>query len=181
MILPLSFETPGESTNYFRAFEIRLTIERRFIRRGDDRRIKPFRGKLTRIDVVAQISLKHFIPQVRAQFRIVNRTNNLDAAIEVAHHPVCAAYVNLFVAVVGEIDDPAVFEKPANDAANANVIRDAGHSGTQHANAANDEIDRNAGLGRFIKTFDNPGVSQPIELRDNARRATRFSMRGLAL
>ena len=74
-----------------------------------------------------------------------------------------------------------MFEEPADDATHANVVGQAGHSGSQHANAANDEIDRNAGLRSFIKTFDNVGVSQPIELRDDARGTAGFSMRGLSL
>src|SRR6266446_2110997 len=119
-----------------RAFKAHLTIKSLFTCHDRHALVRAIRLQLTRIDVVAQISLQNFIPQIAPQPGIVNRANDFDTAIEVTRHPVSAADIDFFVAIVGEIKDATVLEKAPNDAAHSNVLRKSGHARTQHADAA---------------------------------------------
>src|ERR1043166_9121880 len=102
--------------------------------------------QLARIHVVSQIRLQHFVFQIRTKMRILDRTENLDSTIEIAIHPAGAAYVNLRRAGILEIEDAAVLEKATDDAPHANILRQSVHAGTEHADAANNQIDRDADL-----------------------------------
>src|SRR5262249_49548942 len=48
-----------------------------------------------------------------------------DALIEVARHPVGAAQINKGLATVLEVEDSAVLQEPAHDAAHSNLLTDA--------------------------------------------------------
>ena len=73
-----------------------------------------------------------------------------------------------------------MFEESTNDRAHANIFRERGQARSQHADTANDEIDRDTSLRSFIKTLDDLFVSQPIELGNDSRRTTGFCVRGLS-
>ena len=69
-----------------------------------------------------------------------------------------------------EVKDPAVFQKPANDADNTDVVAETWNFGTQATDSTNDQINGHIRAGCFIKFFDYLQVDQCVHLRNNARR-----------
>ena len=69
-----------------------------------------------------------------------------------------------------EAINPAVLQEPADHGLDANVFRQSGNSGPQAANAAHDQLDRNAGLRCFIQRIDNVGIDQRVHLHPDRRR-----------
>ena len=82
---------------------------------------------------------------------------------------------------VFEIENATVFEEAAHDAAHANVLRQVRNAGSQHADAPDDEVDRDSALRSFIKAIDDLLISQPIQFRDDTSRTSRFRVRRFAL
>src|SRR4051794_14975706 len=76
-----------------------------------------------------------------------------------------------------KIEDAAVFEEAADDAANANAAADAANTGDQNALAAHDEIDLDTGLRRAVKRFDDSRIDNRVHLNDHAGG---FSALGIA-
>src|SRR5687767_4977815 len=63
-----------------------------------------------RLHVVAEVGGEQHVLQVRLQPLVAHGGDGLDAAVEVARHPVGAAGVKLLLAAVGEVVGAAVFE-----------------------------------------------------------------------
>ena len=63
-----------------------------------------------------------------------------------------------------------MFQKPVHDAAHRDVFAQTRHARTQAADAANDEVNFHARLGRGVKGLDQLRFNERVELGDDARR-----------
>ena len=111
---------------------------------------------------------------------ILDRHHDLDAAMEVARHPVRARDVDLVLAGVREVEDAPVLEVAIDDRAHLDVVAHAGHLRAQAADAADDERDRHARLRRAVERLDDVLVDERVHLRDDARRPPLPRVLGLA-
>src|SRR3546814_16770903 len=66
---------------------------------------------------------------------------------------------------VAEAGYAAVLQKPADDALDPDVVRQAADARPQAADAADHEIDLHAGLGRAVQPVDDLVIDQGIQLR----------------
>src|ERR1700732_4456796 len=80
--------------------------------------------------IVSQISRQDFILDAQLKRWIEHRAQYLNTLIEVARHPVCAGDINLFIAAVLKVEDPAMLQKTPYDAAHNDIVADSGHAGT---------------------------------------------------
>src|ERR1700677_3947562 len=81
--------------------------------------------KHPRLHAIGQVGRQNFVGDPLAQACVAHREDYLDAAEEIARHPIGAAEINLRASVVAEIKDPAVLEEPAHDAGDADVVAHA--------------------------------------------------------
>ena len=65
---------------------------------------------------------------------------------KIARHPVGRAKVDIVVAAIRKVEDAGVLEEAAHDGAYADVAGEAFDTGAQDAEAADDEIDFDAGI-----------------------------------
>ena len=72
-----------------------------------------------------------------------------------------------FVAV-GEGPQPGMLEEPADDRLDVNILAQALNTGSQAADAADDEVDRDAGAARFVELVDDRGINERIHLCPDA-------------
>src|SRR5208337_5469054 len=107
--------------------------------------------------------------------------HQLDAAVEVAGHPVGRGEEDLGLAVVEEIGDPRVFEVLVKDADDADVLGDVGNSGPEAADAADQQVDLDAGDRGLVERFDDLGIDQRVHLGDDSCRAAGPGVLRLAL
>ena len=77
---------------------------------------------------------------------IFDREDNFNTMIEITGHQVCAAEINIFLAVIMKIKQAAVFEITPNNADDTNILADAFYAGTQAAHAAHEQINFHARL-----------------------------------
>src|SRR5919198_3013009 len=117
-------------------------------------------------DVVRQREVEDQL-QLLSDLVRLDRGERLHAVVEVALHHVRAADVYLFVAAVLEVEDARVLEKAADDAADVDVLAQALHARTKHADAADDEIDLDARLGRRVERVDDTLVGEVVHLHDD--------------
>src|SRR5690242_21953597 len=82
---------------------------------------------------------------------------------------------------VSEAGDAAVLEETADDAFHMDVLGEAAHAGTEAANAANDQLDFDAGMRGAIEMIDHRRVDQRVELRPDMRRAAGAGMADLVI
>src|SRR5262249_55205511 len=87
-----------------------------------------------------------------------------DALIKVARHPVGAAQVNQGLAAVLEVEDSAVLQEPAHDAAHSDLLTDASEARAQCAGAAYDKVDLDSRPGCAIKCLNHRLVKQRVNL-----------------
>src|ERR1044072_6239139 len=118
--------------------------------RGRSPSVRAVGVQAARLHVVAQVRVEQNVLQVLPKLLVFHGRERLDPAVEVAVYPVGAADVDLLLARVLEVEDAAVFEEAADDAADAYVLRQAGDARPQHAHAADDEVNRDAGLRRQL-------------------------------
>src|SRR3954469_22224599 len=106
--------------------------------------------------------------QVLAGRLVADLEQHLDAAVEVAVHEVGAADPPLRLAAVGECHDPGVLQEAAHDRADADVLRQAVDARPQRADAADQQLDRDAGVRRLVQRVDDPLVDQGVHLEPDA-------------
>src|SRR6267142_816759 len=73
------------------------------------------------------------------EVRIQHRECDLDAAVEVARHPVCGGEQVFRVLTVLEVEDPRVLEIAVDDGDHADPRREPGHRGAQATDAAREQ------------------------------------------
>src|SRR5262249_38966308 len=115
-----------------------------------------------------------------------DRHQHLDAAMKIARHPVGGRDVNLGIGVRkrlagAEADDAAVLEKAPDDALDADVLGKSGHTRPQAADAADNELDLNAGLGGAVECVDDAGIDHRVELRPDVAGTAGLHMLDLLL
>src|SRR5690349_666219 len=98
------------------------------------------------LGVVGQAVGQCLVEHALGQDRVEDRERHLDAAHQVAFHPVGAGAVDLRLVVVGEPVHAAVLEEPPDDRAHADAFGDARQPGPERAGAAYDQVDLHAGL-----------------------------------
>src|SRR5262249_4100220 len=113
--------------------------------------------------------------------RIENGRYDLDAAVEVAAHPIGAGDEDFAIPTVLEAINARVLEEPADDAAHANPLADSRNARANDAHTANEHVDLNARLRRAVEGANHFGVADVIELHSDARRTARTRVLGLAL
>src|ERR1700753_3168292 len=101
---------------------------------------------------------------------ILQRTEDLDTAVEVARHHVGRGDIHSRFGARQALSHPeavdsAVLEEAADDWFDANVLGEAGNAGAQATDAAYDEFNRNAGLRSLVKRIDDVGIDQRIHFQ----------------
>ena len=100
----------------------------------------------------------------------LDRESQLDPPVKIARHPIRAGKKNPWLPGIFEIKDPAVLEKPANDADDADVVAETWNLRTQATNPAHDQIDGHICAGCFIELLNDLLVHQRVHLRNDAGR-----------
>lgn len=98
------------------------------------------------------------------------REEDLYPFIQVSGHPVGATHVDLFLAVVEEVEDPGVLQEIADQGADADVLTDPRNSHFQTADSADDQLHFYPCCGSFIKSCDDLLIAERIHLRNDMRR-----------
>src|SRR5215211_580622 len=99
--------------------------------------------------------------------------HRLDPAVEVAVHHVGGAEPELVVAVVAEAQDPGVFQEPPHDRPDPDVLAQPGDAGAKRTDAADDQVDADAGLGRAVERVDDPLIHDGVGLELDQPRPAR--------
>ena len=115
---------------------------------------------------------------------ILDRDKGLDAAVQIARHPVRGGDVYLCVRVwqagaVAEADDPRMFQEAADDALDGDVLGQAGNARPQAADAADHQVDIHARLTGFVELVDDLGVDQRVHLGPDRALASGLRVRDL--
>src|SRR5205823_7551599 len=88
---------------------------------------------LPSLAVVVQVGLQAFADHAALERRVEDREAQLDAAEEIAVHPIGTSEVDILGAVVGEEEYARVLEEAADDRAHADVVRYALEAGLERA------------------------------------------------
>src|SRR4029078_12384977 len=121
-----------------------------------------------RVFVVVQVHRDNFFYDALADVLGFDRKHGLHAPLEVPRHPVGAAQEHTFFRTFAEDENAAVLEEPVDDAVHSDVLRYSRQAGSQAADAADQEVDRDAGLAGLVEGFDRPAVDERINLGDDA-------------
>ena len=148
--------------------------------RRSDALVCAVRQKAPRLYIVAQVGGQKIVFQVLFQLRVGDRRYYLDPAVQIARHPIRAAHIDLVVTAVSKIIDPAMFEQTADDAADLDIFGKSGHAGAQHAYAADDQVDLDAGARSLVKRVNYLRIGQAVHLGDDPRRVPSSAFFGLA-
>ena len=116
--------------------------------------------------------------------RVFNWAHDLDAAFQVPRHPIGGGNVDLGVRVGqlptgAETNDARMFEEPTDDRFDADVLRHAGHTGPEAADAAHDEFDFHALVRGAIERVDDLGMHQRVQLSPDRAFAAGANVRDL--
>ncbi len=129
-------------------------------------RVQAVRAEDACPDTILERGFKHFLGDLTEKHRVFDREHQFHAPVQVAAHQVGAAQEELRVSAVFEEKDTAVFQKPADDTDDADIVADAFDARSQAADAANDQVDGDARLGGCVQKLDHPGVGEGIHLED---------------
>ena len=80
---------------------------------------------------IRQVSFEHRINEIARQTFVIDWEDDFDASVEIARHHVGAAAKYLLGAAIAEIIDATMFEKPSQNAVNADVFAQSGDAGAQ--------------------------------------------------
>src|SRR5215472_19382504 len=76
------------------------------------------------VPFVGQLNVKNLL-HAPNQLRIADRKEDLHAMTQVSPHQVGASEINLLRTPVSEIVDPAMFQKPAHDACDSDILTES--------------------------------------------------------
>lgn len=119
------------------------------------------------MNVVLQLRNHDLIHDVIAQVFLQERRQHFDTTVQVTRHQVGTAEVHLFIPVIVEIVDAGMLQETSDNRANRDRIGNAGQTGTQTADTANDTFDLHTGAAGFIKNLDHFIVNQLVALDDD--------------
>src|SRR5262245_43355172 len=131
-----------------------------------------------RLDGIGQLDLENLV-DLRLQHGVEHGEGHLDAMVEVPGHPVPGGQPVLGLAVVLEVEDARVLQIAVDDGDGADAVGQAGHAGSQAADAAHDQVDLHAGLARRVQLLDDGGIDEAVHLGDEPSRAPRARVVGL--
>src|SRR5438874_6317746 len=103
--------------------------------------------------------------------RVGHPDQRLDAPVEVAVHHVRAAQPDLRLAAVAEDEHPRVLQEAPEDAADPDVLAQAGDPRAQRADAADPDVDRHTRLGGAVEGVDDGLVHHGVDLDTDIGRA----------
>src|SRR6185437_8053213 len=87
------------------------------------------------LGVVGQRGAQDVADQSLLQLRRLNRKHHLDAPAQIAIHPVGRTDVHLWIVVVAEVENTAVFQKAIHNGDDTDVVADARHYRPKRADA----------------------------------------------
>src|ERR1017187_6175335 len=96
--------------------------------------------------------------------RVDNGHEQLDAAVEVARHPVGAGNKNERFAAMMKIQDAAVFEETVHNADDPDVLTQFRDTGPQTADAANIKLNLHALLRSAVQRLNDVRIHERVEL-----------------
>ena len=131
-------------------------------------------------DGVGEIGGKDLVVDAGFDGGIADGEGDFAAFEEIARHPVGGAEVDFVVAAVGEVEDAGVLEEAADDGADADAAGQALDAGAEDAEAADDEVDFDAGIGGVVESFDDAGLEERIHLGDDVGGAAGAGVFGFA-
>ena len=140
-------------------------------------RLQALHGRHPRPSLGAELPGEHVVRQVDAkdvvqtllQVAVEDLGDAFDPVVQVARHEVGRADERLRSALLAaEAIDPRVLEVPADQGADADVLRQTGHPGLQAADAADDQVDVGPRLRGLVQGVDHVGVDQAVHLHDDA-------------
>src|SRR5207302_9054497 len=70
---------------------------------------------------------------------------------------------------------PGGLEEPSEDRADSDAVGESANRGTQTADAAHDQVDVRAALGREVQRVDELGIGEAVELHDDASPGLSFA------
>src|SRR5437016_11878862 len=117
--------------------------------------ILPIWLQLPRLNAIVQETRKHLVDNLIAQCRIFDRKPELNAPIKISRHPICAGKEHSRLAGILKIKNPAVLNKTANNADDADIVAQAGHFGPQAPDAPDDQIDGYLCTRSFVKFLND--------------------------
>jgi len=123
------------------------------------------------LDGVCEAGGKDFVEDACAGGEVADWEGDFASLEEIAGHPVCGAEIDFVAAAVGEVEDAGVLEETADDGADADVFRQALDAGAEDGEAADDEVDLDAGLRGLIERLNDGGLEQGVHFGDDARGA----------
>ena len=132
------------------------------------------------LDGVSEIGGKDLVVDARLNGGIANGEGHFATFEEIAGHPVSRAEVDFVVATIGKVEDAGVLKEAADDGTDTNATGEAFDSGAEDAEAADDEVDFNAGIGGIIERFDDAGLEERVHLGDDVCGAASAGVFSLA-
>ena len=112
---------------------------------------------------------------------MLDRKSDFDTPEKIARHPVGAGEKHLSLTGILKIINPAVLEKTAHNAEDADVFAQAGDFWPQAANAPDDQINGHFCARSFVKFLNCLVIDEMIEFCDDAGRFARQRVIALAL
>src|SRR5262249_28182508 len=140
--------------------------------------------KFPALSIILEVRDHDLVEYLLVHGRVENRAEHLDAPVEVARHHIGGRdiYRRLRVrqAVTGaETIDAAMFQKPANDRFDADVVREARDARPQAGDAAHDKIDLHARARGRVEHVDDLRVHERIVLHPDRRGLAGLGVRDL--
>src|SRR5437763_11810336 len=120
--------------------------------------------QLARFDAIVQKPGKNFVDDEVAQLRSLDWKRDFNPTQKIPRHPIGAGKVHFRLAAIFKTINAAVLEKTANDTHDTDVVAQSGDFGTQTADSADNQVDSDLGIRRFVKIFDDLLVDERIEL-----------------
>src|SRR6266508_5413396 len=131
--------------------------------------------------VVLGDRVEDFLADLLLRLLVQDRDHQLDAAIEVAGHPVGARNGDLLLLADTEGEAAAVLEKPSDDGRDRDPVGNSGHARPEAADPANSEGDRHSRAGSPVEGVDQLRVHEGVHLGDNPRRPSLTRLLRLAI
>src|SRR5215510_3865998 len=130
---------------------------------------------------IQQILRQNLFINSAPEFWIQKREHYFHALVKIARHPVSAGKVNLGLAAILEIVNPAVFKKPAYYAADPNPVAQSANSRSQRTPSPHNQVNLHSRPGGAIESFDDLLIQQCIDLGNDAGRMSASRVGGFPI
>ena len=118
--------------------------------------------------VIGELEFDDLVNDALADGGVFDGEEDFDSAEEIAGHPIGASEVEGGIAGVFEVENPRVFEVATDDGTDSDILTNFGDSWSETADAADDEIDFDAGVGGEVEGFNEFLIDERIHLGDDA-------------